>query len=195
MPIPEHAKKVFEGVIFEIYQWEQELFDGSKATFEKARRRDAVVVIPILENGNILLIEDTQPHRQTILTFPAGRLERDEAPEEGAKRELLEETGLQADALFLFNATSPGGSIDWNIHYFVARGCKKIKDAKPEAGEKIVPKEVSYDALLDEYVHHERFHTHNIALYTYLIRAHYDKNKRKELKHALYEEARIPLFA
>ncbi|KKP89624.1 MAG: NUDIX hydrolase [Candidatus Moranbacteria bacterium GW2011_GWC2_37_73] len=28
--IPEHAKKVFSGTFFDVYQWEQEMFDGSK---------------------------------------------------------------------------------------------------------------------------------------------------------------------
>ena len=41
-PIPENAKKVFTGQVFDVYQWEQEMFDGSKATFECKSLNDAV---------------------------------------------------------------------------------------------------------------------------------------------------------
>ena len=36
-PIPENAKRVFKGIIFDVYQWEQELYNGSKAVFEKLK--------------------------------------------------------------------------------------------------------------------------------------------------------------
>ena len=45
-PIPANAKKVFHGVIFDVYQWEQEMFDGTKEIFEKLKRPDTVVVFP-----------------------------------------------------------------------------------------------------------------------------------------------------
>src|SRR5215467_9321922 len=32
--IPEHAERVFQGKIFDVYQWPQKLYDGSTATFE-----------------------------------------------------------------------------------------------------------------------------------------------------------------
>ncbi len=56
-PIPEHAKKVFSGVIFDVYHWEQEMFDGSRATFEKVKRADTVGVYGVLDDGRILLTE------------------------------------------------------------------------------------------------------------------------------------------
>ena len=45
--MPEHAKKVFSGVMFDVYQWEQEMYDGSTATFEKLTRPDTAQVIPV----------------------------------------------------------------------------------------------------------------------------------------------------
>ena len=60
-PIPDNAKKVFGGVLFDVYQWEQELFDGTKTIFEKLKRPDTVVVFPVLDDGKILLTEQEQP--------------------------------------------------------------------------------------------------------------------------------------
>jgi hypothetical protein len=59
--IPEHAHKVFEGVIFDVYQWEQEMFDGSKATFEMVKRPYTVEVIPVMIDGTIAIAYEQQP--------------------------------------------------------------------------------------------------------------------------------------
>jgi hypothetical protein len=46
--IPSHAHKVFSGVIFDVYQWDQELFNGKIATFEAIQRPSTVIVIPVV---------------------------------------------------------------------------------------------------------------------------------------------------
>ena len=71
--IPAHAKKVFSGIRFEIFQWEQELYDGSTTTFERARFHDGAFVIPILPDGNILLTKQEQPARAgSFYSLPGG---------------------------------------------------------------------------------------------------------------------------
>ena len=60
-PIPKHAKRVFKGVIFDVYQWKQKMYDGSFKTFEKIKRPDTVIVFPVLDNGKILLTKQSQP--------------------------------------------------------------------------------------------------------------------------------------
>jgi ADP-ribose pyrophosphatase len=60
-PIPENAKKVFDGIIFDIYQWEQEQFDGTIKTFEKAKRPDTVVVFPVLNMVKFFLLNKSNP--------------------------------------------------------------------------------------------------------------------------------------
>lgn len=46
--IPSQAECKFKGEIFEVYQWPQELYDGSVATFEMLRRADTVKVVAVL---------------------------------------------------------------------------------------------------------------------------------------------------
>lgn len=48
--MPEHAECVFSGKIFDTYQRNQTMYDGSIATFEKVKRTDTVVVFAILDN-------------------------------------------------------------------------------------------------------------------------------------------------
>src|ERR1700761_2937477 len=75
----EHSNKVFEGVRFDIYQWQQEMFDGSVATFEVAKRNDTIVVIPILDDERILAVRERQPHwDKDGLVLVAGMVEKDE---------------------------------------------------------------------------------------------------------------------
>ncbi|MFO0971471.1 MAG: hypothetical protein U0520_03950, partial [Candidatus Saccharimonadales bacterium] len=59
--IPQDAKKVFDGVIFDVFQWQQQMFDGTTETFEMLRRPDTVQVICI-DEGKVLVLEEEQPH-------------------------------------------------------------------------------------------------------------------------------------
>lgn len=147
--IPEKAQKVFDGVIFDVYQWEQELYDGSKTTFEKAARSDTVVVFPILDDGRILLIEDEQPVQKKLLTAVAGRVDPGETPDEAVRREMLEETGYAADRYELISEVQPILKVDWTVYTYIARGCKKVKEPDPGPGEIITPKPMTLDELLD----------------------------------------------
>lgn len=36
-PIPSFAKKVFKGIMFDVYQWQQKMFEGKLETFEKMK--------------------------------------------------------------------------------------------------------------------------------------------------------------
>lgn len=145
---PADARKVFSGEIFDVYQWEQQMFDGSTATFEQLARPDTVEVIAVLENGKILIVEEEQPGKPPFLSLPGGRLNVDETPEDAALRELKEETGYIADSVDLWEATQPVGKIDWAVFTFIARGVKKGGEANLDAGEKITQSEVTFDEFL-----------------------------------------------
>ena len=147
--IPEEAKCVFEGVMFDIYQWEQELYDKSTATFEMIRRADSAAVYPVLPDGRILLVEDTQPNAGTQLTAPAGRVEPGETPMEAGYRELLEETGYKPESLELLYTDGFNAKVDTLIYVYIGKNAEKIQEADPGAGEIIIPKPVTFDELID----------------------------------------------
>ena len=138
-PLPTHAKKVFQGDLFAIWQWEQELFDGSFRTFEKAVRVDAAFVLPVLPDNRLLLIKDEQPHREPILTLPGGKTDPGESPETTATRELLEETGYEVKELVPWFSFNMGAKVDCTFTYFIGRGATQVGESAVEAGEKITP--------------------------------------------------------
>jgi hypothetical protein len=96
LPIPSHAKKVFEGVIFDVYQWEQKMFDGSVETYEKLKRNGTVEIIAVTKDKKIIVLKESQPARSEFTNLISGRIERGETPLETARKELLEEAGMKA---------------------------------------------------------------------------------------------------
>ncbi len=162
-PIPNHAKKVFSGQVFTIYQWEQTMFDGSKAIFEKVRRTDTVGVIPITDDGRLILSEQSQPGVEPFIGTLGGRLDPQETPLAAAQRELLEEAGMVADHWILWQAEQPLEKIDWAIYNFIAKGCRQIQPPSLDVGEKIKLLEFTFDQFVD-LTTQENFRDWDIAL-------------------------------
>lgn len=148
MKIPEGAKRVFEGEIFEVYQWEQKLFDGSTTTFEMLKRPDTVQIIPII-GDKILIAEEEQPTKPKSYTMFGGRVEEGEHPVDAAKREFLEESGYEADFWETLKVYEPLHKMEWKIYVFLARGCRKVGEPNLDPGEKITSREVSFDEFVE----------------------------------------------
>ncbi|GAB4141883.1 MAG: NUDIX hydrolase [Patescibacteria group bacterium] len=150
--IPSDATKVFSGVVFDVYQWQQKLFDGSFGTFEIIKRRNTCVVLAIMEDKKIILIEDENPFKKIrFVALPEGRAEPDETPIETAKRELEEETGFISENFlpwFVFPSTQT--KLEWNQYFFVAKNCVLGGNGqKQDAGENIKLKFVSFDEFIE----------------------------------------------
>ena len=62
MKIPSQAKRVFKGLIFDVYHWKQKMFDGSEEIFEGLKRPSTIQIIPIF-NKKLLLSFEEQPTR------------------------------------------------------------------------------------------------------------------------------------
>lgn len=148
MVTPPNARKVFSGKIFDVYHWEQELFDGSHETFERLKRPDSAHVIACSE-GKVWICEQEQPGRGAFISTFGGRVDPGETPEEAAKRELLEEGGLRAVGMQPLFSVRPVSKIDWTVHCYLATGCKKVSEPTLEPGERIVPKKVTPDEFID----------------------------------------------
>ena len=82
----------------------------------------AVVVLPVLSDGRVVLIRNRRVAvGETLLELPAGTLTPGEAPASCARRELAEETGYRAGALRPLLSFYPSpGVLDEVMHGFVA---------------------------------------------------------------------------
>lgn len=83
---------------------------------------DAVVILPITENNEVIMIQETRtPIEKIIYELPAGMIEKGESPEQAALRELEEETGYKAKNLEFLNEYYPSvGYSNEKISIFLA---------------------------------------------------------------------------
>ncbi len=188
--IPSEAICVFSGIRSEVFQWEQEMFDGSKKYFERIRYADGAFAIPVTSEWKIILIKQEQPARKkSFLSFPGGWFDSPlEDPLFCAKRELLEETGYMTDdnQWILWKTYFGTPNIALHAYFYIARWAHKVADITPDPGEKIEVVEVTFDELLRLVASHELEHHRDILSHFY--DALLDVEKYKELKEFIFSK-------
>ena len=91
------GEQVFDGKLLKVYRDVVRLPDGAEATREYIRHPGAVAIVPLFDDGRLLLERQYRyPQRREFIEVPAGKLEPGEPLLDTAKRELLEETGYVA---------------------------------------------------------------------------------------------------
>ncbi len=118
------GEQAFKGALLDVRRDVVALPDGSHATREYVVHPGAVVVVPILDDGRLVLERQFRyPVGRVMLEFPAGKLDAGEAPLRCGQRELIEETGYRARewalAGTLHNAMAYSTEV---IHITFARG-------------------------------------------------------------------------
>lgn len=137
--LPRNAKKVFKGVLMDIWQWDQKRYDGSHATYECVVRQDSAHVLAFKDSKTIILTKQEQPGRaKPFLDIPGGRINKDETPEQAARREFFEETGLRIGRLLHWKSFTLHGATRFTIHYYIATDLTNHAKGKHlDAGEKV----------------------------------------------------------
>ena len=120
------SRTVYQGNFLRVLRDEVRLPDGKQATREYIVHPGAVMVVPLLDDGRLLMERQYRyPMQRVMLEFPAGKLDAGETPLACGQRELLEETGHRAAewacAGMLHNAIAYSDEV---IHIFFARGLK-----------------------------------------------------------------------
>lgn len=118
------SQSVYQGSFLKVKRDIVRLPDGQQASREYIKHPGAVMIVPILDDGRLLLERQYRyPMGRVMLEFPAGKLDAGEPPLACAQRELLEETGYSAaewaHAGVLHNAIAYS---DEGIEIFFARG-------------------------------------------------------------------------
>ena len=122
--------------------------DGQLYQREVVRHPGAVVLLPILDDGRVVMIENTRPAvGETLLELPAGTREPEEEAVVTASRELIEETGYRAGKLELIHEFySAPGICDELMHLYRAT---ELVEGEPnrEATESIVNRIATRDEI------------------------------------------------
>ncbi|SEH21050.1 MULTISPECIES: NUDIX domain-containing protein [unclassified Selenomonas] len=119
------SENIFDGNLLHVRRDTVKLPNGKTATREWIKHPGASSVIPMLEDGSVILVKQYRyPVGKITLEVPAGKLDApDEDPLVCAERELSEETGYTADKIEKLTtiATTVGFSNEY-IHLYIATG-------------------------------------------------------------------------
>ena len=119
------SKRIHTGRVISLFVDSVTLPSGQAATREVVRHPGGVCILPILDDGRVVMVRQHRyPLGHSLLEFPAGKLDVEgEAPLDCAKRELWEETGYEASNWECLTATyTAPGFCDEVIHLYRATG-------------------------------------------------------------------------
>ncbi|QGA53340.1 NUDIX domain-containing protein [Sulfolobus sp. E5-1-F] len=141
--------KIFSGKKFEVFIDKVKLPNGYERELEFVKHRGSVVIIPRINNNEIIMIRQFRPViGKWIYELPAGTIEEGEDPLNTAKRELVEEIGYEAGKMteIISFYASPGITTEY-MRLYLAEDLKYV-GAKPEPYEIIEPIRVSIDEAI-----------------------------------------------
>ena len=112
---------------------------GIEHDFYVIETQDWVNIIPLTADHRVVMIRQYRHgSREVTLEIPGGLVDPGETPEEAAARELLEETGYQAEEVVEIGVSNPNPAIFNNRCYtFMARNVTKVRDPAPDQTEDI----------------------------------------------------------
>lgn len=141
---------IYHGRILDLARETHSMPDGREAHFEIIHHPGGAAALPILDNGQLLLIRQFRPAIEDyIYEIPAGRLEVGETAAGCIERELEEEVGYHPTHLeSLGYVYSSVGFCNERIHLFIATELEQTATAH-EADEFIEPIVVTLDTALE----------------------------------------------
>lgn len=114
----------YDGDFLKVQRDTVRLPDGKTASREYIKHPGAVVVLPLFDDGTVLLERQFRyPANGVFIEFPAGKIDSNEDPLSCAKRELQEETGYTAsDWKFVCTIHNAIAYSDEHLDIYLARG-------------------------------------------------------------------------
>ena len=109
------SQVIYKGKVFNTLVDQIEYNSGNKAIREVAEHPGGAVVVPVTDNGKIVMVTQYRfPVKEVLLELPAGKLSKGEDPKVCAVRELEEETGYKSDDIKSLGSiyTTPGYSTE-----------------------------------------------------------------------------------
>lgn len=144
------SQRVFDGALLHVNKDTALLPDGSLSTREWIKHPGACAVVPIFDNGDIMLIQQFRyPPKQLFYEVPAGKIDPNEPQDITAERELREEAGLVCENLVYIGHFYPCiGYSDEVIHIYAATGLKEVPSEVDE-DEFVEPYRISFQEAMN----------------------------------------------
>ena len=119
------SEEIFDGQVVHLYKDDISLPNGKPATREVIRHVGAVAIVPMTEDGKVIIERQFRyPLNRVITEIPAGKLDSESEDRlSAAKRELEEETGYLADEWIELGDYIPAAAYcDEVITMYLAKG-------------------------------------------------------------------------
>jgi ADP-ribose pyrophosphatase len=144
------SRLAYSGQFLRVFEDTVRCPDGHVAPREYLRHPGAVMVVPVLDDGRLVLERQFRyPLRRTFIEFPAGKIDPGEDILACAQRELREETGFTAgEWTYLGGFHNAIGYCDEKIEVYLARRLAFDATAN-DRGEVLEVFTASLDELLD----------------------------------------------
>ncbi len=115
------SKTIHRWKAISLVEEQLDLPNGKRITHTTILHPGASVILPITDDGRIVLVNQFRPSlKKWLLELPAGTIEQPETPEQCAMRELEEETGYRAARFTSLGQVTPlAGFCDEIQHLFV----------------------------------------------------------------------------
>jgi ADP-ribose pyrophosphatase len=146
IPIVEKSTMVFDA--FASIKKDELLYPSGERHdyYSLITKPESIAVVAVTKDGALVLTEEYRhPTGKRLLSCPGGFLDEGETPEEGAIRELMEETGYSAEAFQHIGTSYPyPGMTGQRMHFFRAVGAYSVAPPQLEPTEVIytVEKEI-----------------------------------------------------
>ena len=140
------SRVAYSGRVLRLEIDDVEEHNGTPGVREVVRHGGSVAALAVHDDGRIVLVRQYRhPVGESLWELPAGLLNPDERPQDGARRELEEETGVRAARFELIADffTTPG-FCDERMHVFRATGLSAVPP-RPDDDEDIEVKVCTLD--------------------------------------------------
>jgi ADP-ribose pyrophosphatase len=117
-------ERLFDGKVFDVDRDRVRMPNGREVTLDIVRHPRSVVLLPVPEPGQIVLIRQYRyPVNRWLWELPAGSVDPGEEPEAAARRECHEEIGQLPDTIVRLAAFYPTpGYCDEEMYFFRLSG-------------------------------------------------------------------------
>ena len=146
---PLRRQKIYDGCILHVVRDTALLPNGKEATREVVLHPGAVAVVPLDRDGCVYMEKQYRyPMEHVIDEIPAGKMDPGENPDEAARRELAEETGLRAGKWTYLGLFYPSPAIlGEKIHLYLAEELEE-GDTDPDEDEFLEVERVPFDEMV-----------------------------------------------